>query len=272
MESPDQDRWLDLAEAECWTREELRTEIRKARHLEADQLVDAQRHAKGGTATIIEQDALSFLASLADGGIDLLLTDPPYMTDVPDIAAFAREWVPLALSKVKATGRAYICTGAYPEELQAYLSVLLGQQTMTLGGILVWTYRNTLGPAPTHVYKNNWQAIFYLYGAAAPALNCPLMEEQFSVHDISAPDGRVGDRYHTWQKPDDLAERLIRHSTEPGATVIDPFAGTGTFVKVAGGLGRHGLGAEHSRDMLAICIKRGVTVRYADSSSQGPDR
>lgn len=37
---------------------------------------------------------------------DLLLTDPPYSTDVEDIAEFARGWLPIALSKVKPTGTA----------------------------------------------------------------------------------------------------------------------------------------------------------------------
>ena len=42
---------------------------------------------------------------------DLLITDPPYMTDVDDVETFAKEWLPLALSRIKPTGRAYICIG-----------------------------------------------------------------------------------------------------------------------------------------------------------------
>ena len=54
---------------------------------------------------------------------DLLLTDPPYMTDVEDVSEFAYEWLPVALDKVKQTGRAYVCIGAYPDELYAYLAI-----------------------------------------------------------------------------------------------------------------------------------------------------
>jgi hypothetical protein len=46
-------------------------------------------------------------------------------------------------------------------------------------------------------------------GVDAPALDCPAMTEQFSVQDINAPDGRLGDRYHAWQKPDDLRSVLF---------------------------------------------------------------
>jgi hypothetical protein len=37
---------------------------------------------------------------------DLLLTDPPYATDLDDVFAFAEAWLPAALTKVKPTGRA----------------------------------------------------------------------------------------------------------------------------------------------------------------------
>ena len=181
---------------------------------------------------------------------DLLLTDPPYSTDVDDVGAFAADWLPLALGKVKATGRAYVCIGSYPKELLSYLSVPSGD--MILEDVLVWTYRNTLGPSPSHAYKRNWQAILHYRGREAPPLDCPEMLEQFSVHDINAPDGRQGDRFHSWQKPDKLAERFIRHSTQPGALVLDPFVGTGTFVLAAARLGRIGSGCDISPEILDI--------------------
>lgn len=190
---------------------------------------------------------------------DLLFTDPPYSTDVDNVWTFAHTWLPAALDKVKRTGRAYVCIGAYPDELAAYLAA--PHQHMTLANVLVWTYRNTLGPSPKHDYKLNWQAILYFRGPDAPPLDCPIMTEQFTVQDINAPDGRLGDRYHTWQKPDELAERLIRHSTQPGATVIDPFCGTGTFLLAAARLGRCATGCDLSAEMLAIAEQRGVQCR-----------
>ncbi len=81
------------------------------------------------------------------------------------------------------------------------------------------------------------------------------------MQDISAPDGRLDGRLHAWEKPAELAERLIRHSTSPGDLVIDPFAGTGTFLSAAARLGRNALGADIGRDMLAWGAKRGLEVR-----------
>lgn len=120
-------------------------------------------------ATIRQSDAISFLAGLADESISLLLADPPYMTDVDDIAAFAAGWLPLALRKIKPDGRAYVFTGSYPDELHAYLTVLRGYPHTD---VLVWGYNNTIGPSPSHDYKRNWQAIFYICGPLAPRLNC----------------------------------------------------------------------------------------------------
>lgn len=187
---------------------------------------------------------------------ELLITDPPYSTDVDDVAAFAADWLPDALDKVKSSGRAYVCIGAYPAELRAYLDIAPPAH-LELSGVLVWTYRNTLGPKPSHDYKLNWQAILYYCGTEAPPLDCPEMVEQFSVQDINAPDGRQGDRWHAWQKPDLLAERLIRHSTRPGDLILDPFAGTGTFLLAAAKLGRRSAGCERDPQTIAIAQERG---------------
>lgn len=191
---------------------------------------------------------------------DLLITDPPYSTDVEDIEAFAKAWLPLALSKVKTTGRAYVCIGAYPHELKAYLNV---QGCLPVAQVLVWSYRNTIGPSPKYDYKLNWQAILYFKGKEAPPIDCPIMTEQFSAQEINAPDGRQGNRYHAWQKPDQLAEQLIRHSTKPGDRVIDCFTGTGTFLLAAHKLGRVASGCERSPEMAKIAQTRGCEVIYA---------
>lgn len=232
--------------------------VRIAKHREREK-TKYEQAAK--FAEVVQEQPKIALASWEDwlpgeAICDLLITDPPYSTDVEDIASFASAWLPIALDKVKSSGRAYVCIGAYPDELAAYLAIAPPEH-LTLANVLVWTYRNTLGPKPTHDYKLNWQAILYYRGRDAPPLDCPEMVEQFSVQDINAPDGRRGDRWHAWQKPDALAERLVRHSTKPGDRVIDPFAGTGTFLLTAAKLGRDAAGCDISDENLAIAVERG---------------
>ena len=187
---------------------------------------------------------------------DLLLTDPPYSTDVDDIDAFVDSWLYKALEGVKDTGFAYIFIGAYPDEMRAYLSAKTPPH-MKLEQVLVWTYKNTLGQNPKDRYKQNWQACLFYRGINAPVLDCPLTNEQWAVQEINAPDGRQGDRYHAWQKPMEIAERFIRHSTKPGAVVFDPFACTGTFLLAAAKLGRKGIGFEINPDNANIAFDRG---------------
>jgi len=190
---------------------------------------------------------------------DLLLTDPPYSTDLDDVYSFAESWLPLAFEKLKPTARAYICIGAYPDELHAYLSAAK-TLPFNLANILVWTYQNTIGPSPTHNYKLNWQAILYFIGPDAPPINCKQMVEQFTVMPITAPDGRQGDRYHEWQKPLELAVRFISHASKEGDLIIDPFAGTGTFILAANQYGRIGRGCDIDTVALDIAEKRGCKI------------
>lgn len=187
---------------------------------------------------------------------DLLLTDPPYSTDIADIDAFVSKWLYNALNGVKETGFAYIFIGAYPKELKAYLNAEIPEH-MELCQQLIWTYKNTLGNNPKDRYKQNYQSCLFYRGVNAPMLDCPLTTEQWAVQEINAPDGRQGDRYHTWQKPMEIAERFIRHSTKSGDTVYDPFACTGTFLLAAAKLGRKAYGCEINPDNAKIAIERG---------------
>lgn len=213
---------------------------------------EAQMQASPSRPTIVHTAWEDWLAD--QPLCDLLLTDPPYGTYIEDIEAFAQTWLPQALAKVRPTGRAYVFIGKEPRDLHAYQQV---RTPWPVKQILTWHYKNTLGPAPTYDYKHSSQAFLYFRGADAPPLQVAHLTEQWDVMEINAPDGRLGNRYHAWQKPDELAERLIRQSTQKGDTVLDCFAGTGTFLLAAHRLGRVALGCEISEEMIEHAEKRG---------------
>ena len=87
-------------------------------------------------------------------------------------------------------------------------------------------------------HKLNYQLIWELYSKESSPLDTSITGEMFSVMEMNAPDGRLGNRFHAWQKPDKLAQRLIRHTTKKGDLVVDPFVCTGTFVLEANRLKR----------------------------------
>ena len=82
----------------------------------------------------------------------------------------------------------------------------------------------------------------------------------FSVQEINAPDGRLGDRFHTWQKPNELALRLIKHTTKENDVIIDPFTCTGTFLLMAAKMNRKAEGCDISKENLQIAKERGCTI------------
>jgi len=232
------------------------TRIEKQMQLEEAKQHILEQNRPAAAPTLYVGDGIGYVP---DEPYDLLLTDPPYSTDVDDIDTFAGSWLYNALSHVKPTGFAYIFIGAYPNEVRAYLNAAVPEH-MRLEQILVWTYKNTLGHNPKDRYKLNYQSCLFFRGVDSPALDCPLTNEQWAVQEINAPDGRQGDRYHAWQKPMEIAERFIRHSTKPGMTVFDPFSCTGTFLLAAAKLGRKAYGFEIDIDNARIAKDRGCLL------------
>jgi len=230
--------------------EEKKEQIKQAERQIAEQATDETK------PILYVGNGIGFIP---DVKYDLLLTDPPYSTDVDDIDSFVESWLYNALDNVKSTGFAYVFIGAYPKEVKAYLNTKIPDH-MKLEQILVWTYKNTLGNNPKDRYKLNYQDCLFFRGVDAPDLDCPLTTEQWAVQEINAPDGRQGDRYHAWQKPIEIAERFIRHSTKPGDIVFDPFACTGTFLLASAKLGRRAYGFEIDPDHAYIAAERGCLI------------
>jgi len=66
---------------------------------------------------------------------------------------------------------------------------------------------------------------------------------------------------HPTQKPTDLMEALVRDFTDPGETVLDPFAGSGTTGVACKRLGRSFIGWELDPKYHAIAVKRIASAR-----------
>jgi len=200
-------------------------------------------------------DGLEWMRSLPDSSADVLVTDPLYSSDVEDIAAYARAWLPLAWSKVKSTGRGYVFIGSYPHEIAAYLAVC-AEHHIPVEQLLIWSYTNTMGPRPKLRYFLNYQTVLYIVGPDAAPLDCELLTELCAAREEYHP-ARSAERVYQWQKPTEIVESYIRHSTRAGDLVIDPFAGSGTTMVCAAKLGRRSIGCEINSDVVAIAEGRG---------------
>ena len=61
------------------------------------------------------------------------------------------------------------------------------------------------------------------------------------THNIAKGNGRPD---HPCPKPEPLMCELVRQFTDPGETILDPFAGSGTTLIAAKRLGRKAIGIE----------------------------
>ncbi|MDE3268907.1 MAG: site-specific DNA-methyltransferase [Pseudomonadota bacterium] len=78
----------------------------------------------------------------------------------------------------------------------------------------------------------------------------------------------AGGRLHKQQTPIQFLLRVILSSTNPGDTVLDPFAGSGTTLVVAKQLGRDAIGIEIDSHNVSIIQNRLAQQRKADDVSR----
>jgi site-specific DNA-methyltransferase (adenine-specific) len=63
-------------------------------------------------------------------------------------------------------------------------------------------------------------------------------------------------RLHPNEKPEKLVSGFIQRHTKPGDLVLDPFAGSGTTLRVAKDLGRRAIGIELDEDYCKVAVDR----------------
>jgi DNA modification methylase len=69
-------------------------------------------------------------------------------------------------------------------------------------------------------------------------------------------------KYHPAPFPDELVEHLVRYYSFTGDTILDPYAGTGTTLRVASSLGRNAIGIERNIEYILLF--------YTDKNATAP--
>ena len=82
---------------------------------------------------------------------------------------------------------------------------------------------------------------------------------RYPVDVVFAQPTHEGDLYA--QKPEDIVAYLIATLTKPGDSILDPYAGTGTTLRVAYRLGRRSLGVEASPKNWAVLTRNLAGMR-----------
>jgi len=244
------------------------------------------------STTVIWGDALAALdAHVPDRSVDLLFADPPYNIGKrfgnthdrwpSDEAYFkwCREWLTRCLAKLKPTGSAYVMAST---QCMPYFDLFL-RERLTILSRIVWSYDSSgvqarryfgsmyepilFGVADAKDYTFNADAIkvqartgavrkLIDYRKAVPA---PYNDEKVPGNVWTIPRVRYRmDEYedHPSQKPEALIERIIKASSNPGDTVLDPFSGTFTTCAVAKRLGRKSIGIEIEEQFVKVGLRR----------------
>ena len=186
-------------------------------------------------------------ASLLDTPADCVWTDPPYgvsyvggtkdaltiENDDLDEAQLA-QLIEAAFNNVIANthkGAAWFV--AHPGRP---LHLIFGKALHDLGVLrqqLIWVKNSlVLGRSDYH-YRH--EPIYYGWTPGA-AHHEPRDRKQDTVFEVDKPPAN---REHPTMKPTALIEQTLRHATDPGQTVLDPFAGSGSTLIAAHNLDRH---------------------------------
>lgn len=237
-------------------------------------------------------DALEVLRDhVPSASIDLIFADPPYnigknfegfldkWASEKDYLEWCYLWLSLCLDKLKPSGSLYLMAST---QCMPYLDVFLRDRVSILSRI-VWHYDSSGVQA-----KNYYGSVY------EPILFCVKDKKQYTFNNgeiqVEARTGaqrklidyrkktpapynyqkvpgnvwtfprvryRMGEyEEHPSQKPEVLLERIIKASTNPGDTVLDPFSGTFTTSAVGQKLGRNTIGIELQEKYVQVGLRR----------------
>ena len=223
------------------------------------------------------QDAVSFLKTLPDSSIQLILIDPPYNLDMAvwDTYSNYLDWAKTWLNEIERvladTGNCVIFGGFQFQSLKngdllEILHHLRHNSQLMLVNLVIWYYKN--GMSAHRFFANRHEEAIWLaktkkYYFDLDSVRIPFDEETkklyqrdkrlnpeslekgknpTNVWEIGRLNGNSLERVgHPTQKPVELIRRFIRGLSYPGSIVLDFFAGSGTTARVCIEENRHSI-------------------------------
>jgi len=257
---------------------------------------------------IYKGDALQVLKSIPDESIDLIFADPPYnigkifiefKDSWPSDKSYSEwcyEWIGICISKLKENGSIYVMAST---QAMPYLDVWM-RERITILSRIIWHYDSSSVQAKKYYGSMYEPILFGVKNSKSYTFNAADIEVEARTgavrklidyrKEIPAPYKTTKVPGNTWyiprvryrmpeyeehpsQKPEALLERIIKASSNPGDTVLDPFSGTFSTCAVAQRLGRRSIGIELNEDYVKIGIRRlGIASHFNSEALAAPKK
>jgi site-specific DNA-methyltransferase (adenine-specific) len=218
-------------------------------------------------------DALSLMARIPSGVIDLIVTDPPFAiefrakklnynragknvidgyVEVPaeDYSSFMGSWLTEAYRILSDTGSLYVFSGW--NRLRDVLSGLDDAGFCTINHI-IWKYQFGVYTRKKFV-TSHYHILFVVKDPQSYTFN--KIEHYPEDVWIINREYWKGKRKTPTKLPHELVKKILLYSSNPGDLIFDPFIGSGTVAIVSKELGRHFLGFELAEEYFHFASDR----------------
>ena len=218
---------------------------------------------------LINGDCIEQMKIMADKSVDLILTDPPYECENHgggQAALAQRQLVRDKHIDFMSTGFDYdhvltefirlckipnilmFCSNKQVSTLMSWF-----EQKRIPVDLLVWSKVNPI-PLCNGKYLSDCEFIVYAHGKGAVFNNeCPYEYKRKVYSSVIVPSAN---RLHPAQKPVELLQRYISLHTMTGATVFDPFMGSGSTAIAAYNTERDFIGVELDKTYYDVAKQR----------------
>ena len=241
---------------------------------------------------IIEGDALTELRQIPSQSTDLIIADPPYnlgkeygnnhdQKSYDEYLKFSTFWLAEAYRILKSTGTIYVFMGF---RFISYLYDILDRELqMFFNSWICWNYTQgmgrTKGFSPRHddilMFTKSEEFKFNLDDVRVPQ---KYYRERNNMRGANPGDVwqfshvhycNENRQDHPTQKPEGLIARMVMASSNEGDLVLDPFAGSGTTLRVCQQLNRNCIGVELNPGYVDL-IKERLNDEFAGFDSVDP--
>lgn len=216
------------------------------------------------SVTLYHGDCREVLAGMADQSVDCVLTDPPYTErthskarkntadgvgrGITDFAAITDEDLRAVLSDLGRVTRGWVVsTLDYRHAVEFDVTPPVGLKVQRLG---VWVKTNPTPQITGDRPAQGWEAISYMHRADGRSKWNGGGKHGNFVTPIPPPEG------HPTAKPLPMLRQWVQWFTDPGQTVLDPFAGSGTTLRAALDEGRRAIGVEREERYCELIASR----------------